>query len=50
MLDAGTELRIIQTLLGHVSIRSTTVYAHVSTGLLAKAQSPLERLPVPVTG
>jgi site-specific recombinase XerD len=46
LLDNGTELRIIQTLLGHASIRSTTIYAHVSTGLLAKTTSPLDRLPV----
>lgn len=44
LLDGGTELRIIQTLLGHASIRSTTIYAHVSTGLLAKTHSPLDRL------
>jgi site-specific recombinase XerD len=46
MLDRGTELRIIQTLLGHASIRSTTIYAQVSTGLLAKTTSPLDLLPV----
>jgi site-specific recombinase XerD len=45
LLDNGTELRVIQVLLGHDSIRSTTRYAQVSTKLISKAKSPLERLP-----
>ena len=45
LLDNGTELRIIQALLGHKSIKTTTRYAQVSTALLAKASSPLEQLP-----
>lgn len=44
LLEAGTELRVIQVLLGHDSIRSTTRYARVSAGMLAKTKSPLERL------
>jgi integrase/recombinase XerD len=44
LLEAGTELRVIQVLLGHDSIRSTTRYARVSTGLLAKTRSPLDGL------
>ncbi|MBI4706023.1 MAG: tyrosine-type recombinase/integrase [Deltaproteobacteria bacterium] len=45
LLDAGTELRVIQVLLGHASIQSTTRYARVSTALIAKTSSPLEQLP-----
>lgn len=44
LLEAGTELRIIQVLLGHNSINSTTRYARVSPAMLAKTKSPLERL------
>ena len=45
LLENGTELRIIQVLLGHRSLRTTAGYARVSTGLIAKVQSPLELLP-----
>jgi site-specific recombinase XerD len=44
LLEAGTELRVIQVLLGHDSIRSTTRYVRVSAGMVAKTKSPLERL------
>lgn len=34
LLEEGTDMRIIQKLAGHNSIKSTQVYAHISTNLL----------------
>jgi integrase/recombinase XerD len=44
LLEMGVELRIIQQLLGHMSIRSTAVYAQVTTGIVKRTKSPLDVL------
>lgn len=47
LMDAGTDIRVIQSLLGHASIRTTMLYAQVSTAKLAKTKSPLDMLGTP---
>ena len=44
LLEQGVDIRVIQDLLGHRHIQSTTRYARVALGSIAKIQSPLELL------
>jgi site-specific recombinase XerD len=47
LLELGTDIRVIQMLLGHRSIRSTVRYTRVTSGILAKTQSPVDVLGTP---
>jgi len=46
LLESGVDIRTIQILLGHTSVRSTQVYTHVSRKNVLSTQSPLDLLPV----
>lgn len=41
LLEAGTDLRIIQKILGHRSSKTTEIYTHVSTATLQRVATPI---------
>ena len=45
LLEQKVDIRVIQVLLGHTRLETTTIYAHVATDLLREVLSPLEALP-----
>jgi site-specific recombinase XerD len=44
LLEAGTNVRAIQALLGHRSLSTTQLYTHLAATYLRDTQSPLDRL------
>jgi len=44
LLEQGTDIRMIQVLLGHASIATTQLYTHISTNELKKIKNPFDGL------
>jgi len=44
LLETGTDIRIIQEMLGHASIRTTARYTHVTPHHIGRVKSPLDLL------
>jgi len=47
LLERGTDIRIIQALLGHNKLDTTARYTRVATGMIASIESPLDLLSQP---
>lgn len=44
LLEHGTDIRYIQQILGHSSIKTTTIYTHISASAVNKIISPLDQI------
>jgi site-specific recombinase XerD len=47
LVEAGTNLRVVQSLLGHQSLNTTAVYTHLAKNWLQEVKSPLDDLKQP---
>lgn len=44
MVESGTDLNLIQRLLGHANVKTTAIYTHISHNLISRIQSPLQQI------
>lgn len=44
LLEAGTDIRLIQKLLGHRSLKTTEIYTHIANNNLLKIKSPIDQI------
>lgn len=44
MVESGTDINLIQRLAGHISVKTTSIYLHISHNHINKIQSPLSNI------
>lgn len=44
MVEMGTDINLIQRLAGHSSVKTTSIYCHISNNLISKIQSPINNI------
>ena len=44
MLENGTDINLIQKLLGHSNVKTTNIYTHISHNLISKIPSPIQNI------
>jgi len=44
LVEKGTDINLIQKLLGHSSVKTTAIYTHISHNIIAKISSPLNEI------
>ena len=49
LVEAGTNLRVVQSLLRHQSLNTTAIYTHLAKNWLQDVKSPLDKLNQPTT-
>lgn len=44
MVEAGTDINLIQKLAGHSNVKTTAIYTHISHNLISKIKSPIDSI------
>ncbi len=44
MVEAGTDINLIQKIAGHSNVKTTNIYLHISDSLISKIQSPISNI------